>query len=109
MQKIVCLALFIGLARIVVAQELPTKINNYNFQTVKLVDRTGVKNQNKSGTCWIFSTHSFLESELMRMGKGEFNLSEMYIARAGYLERGENYVRRQGSTALVRVRKITMS
>ncbi|MBK8404914.1 MAG: aminopeptidase [Saprospiraceae bacterium] len=99
MHRIVCSAFLIVMVNFIIAQELPTKINNYNFQTVKLVDRTGVKNQNKSGTCWIFSTHSFLESELMRMGKGEFNLSEMYIARAGYLERGENYVRRQGSTA----------
>lgn len=80
-------------------QDQAFKINNYEFTPVRMLERTPVQNQFKSGTCWIYSTHSFIESELMRMGKGEHNLSEMYIARAAYLERGENYVRRQGATA----------
>jgi len=80
-------------------QELPTKINDYQFTTKKLIGSTSVKNQNKSGTCWIYSTHSFLESELIRMGKPPVDLSEMFIARAGYLDRADLYMRRQGNTA----------
>ena len=38
------------------------------FTTVKENPITSIKNQNQSGTCWCFSTHSFFESELLRMG-----------------------------------------
>ena len=80
-------------------QELPSKINDYQFTTKKLIGATSVKNQNKSSTCWIYSTHSFLESELIRMGKPPVDLSEMFVARAGYLDRADLYMRRQGNTA----------
>ena len=36
------------------------------------------------------------------MGKPATDLSEMYIVRAGYLERAENYLRRQGAAAEIR-------
>lgn len=42
---------------------------------------TPVKDQYLSATCWSFSSASLLESELLRMGKGEVNISEMFIAR----------------------------
>ena len=41
---------------------------------------------------------SFLESELIRMGKGTHNLSEIFIARQVYINKAENYVRRHGKT-----------
>ena len=53
----------------------------YQFQVIKENRITAVKNQSSTGTCWSFSGVSFLESELLRMGKGEFDLSEMYIVR----------------------------
>jgi bleomycin hydrolase len=81
------------------AQELPKTLNGYTFKLLKSVDATPVCNQYKSGTCWVYSTNSFLESELKRMGKGSFDLSEMYIVRAGYLDRADNYVRRSGAAA----------
>ena len=81
------------------AGPLPTKINGYEFHDFNQLGTTNVKNQYKSGTCWVYSTHSFLESELMREGKGEFDLSEMYVSRAGYLEKAINYVRRQGAAS----------
>ncbi len=58
---------------------------------------TSVKNQYRSSTCWSFSTLSFLESELLRMGKGEYNLSEMYIVRNTYLAKAKRYVRMNGN------------
>lgn len=98
--KKILLLLLPGLFAVVLnAQELPSSINGYQFSTVKQIGATDVKNQFKSGTCWVYSTNSFFESELIRMGKPAADLSEMYIVRAGYLERAENYLRRQGAAA----------
>lgn len=81
------------------AQELPTSLNDYKFTVVKKAGATDVKNQFKSSTCWVYSANSFFESELIRMGKGQNDLSDMFVVHAGYLERADNYVRRQGSAA----------
>ena len=51
----------------------------YVFTTVDSIPITSIKDQNQSGTCWSFSTIGMFESELIRMGKGEFNLSEMFV------------------------------
>jgi len=72
----------------------------YTFSEVKVLAATPVKNQEKTGTCWSFSTTSFLESELLRMGKGEHNLSEMFSVRNTYRDKCENYVRRLGKDEL---------
>ena len=68
----------------------------YVFTPVKELKVTPVKNQNRSGTCWCFSAISFLESELLRMGKGEYDLSEMYIVSKNYKDKGDKYVRLHG-------------
>lgn len=68
----------------------------YNFTMQDNVACTSVKNQQRTGTCWSFSTVSFLESELIRMGKPEYDLSEMYIVRNIYGDKARNYVFRQG-------------
>jgi len=56
------------------SQETEKKISGYQFTTVKELPVTSVKNQNRTSTCWSFSTLAFLESELIRMGKGEQDL-----------------------------------
>ena len=53
----------------------------YVFTPVVDLKTTSVKNQASTGTCWCFATISFFESELLRMGKGEYDLSEMFIVR----------------------------
>ena len=68
----------------------------YNFKMEKALSATPVKNQQNTGTCWSFSTTSFVESELIRIGQGEHDLSEMYTVRQIYLEKALNYIRRQG-------------
>jgi Papain family cysteine protease/Peptidase C1-like family len=68
----------------------------YKFTTVVDLKVTPVKNQASTGTCWCFATTSFIESELLRMGKGEFDLSEMFIVRQNYIDRLKDYYLRQG-------------
>ncbi len=66
------------------------------FTTVKEAPITSVKNQNKSGTCWAYSSLGFFEAELLRMGKGEYNLCEMYLAHKTYEDRATASVRLHG-------------
>ena len=67
----------------------------YQFTEVVTVPATPVKNQAATGTCWCFATTSFMESELLRMGKGTYDLSEMFIVRQKYMNQlQDNYLRR---------------
>lgn len=68
----------------------------YNFKDSKELDCTSIKSQANTGTCWSFATASFIESELMRQGKGEHDLSEMYVVRNIYKDKARNYLLRQG-------------
>ena len=68
----------------------------YEFKEVKTLACTPVKSQDQTGTCWAFSTSSFLESEALRLGKGQQDLSEMFVVRNIYRQKCDNYVRRQG-------------
>ena len=66
----------------------------YQFKDVVKVPATPVKNQASTGTCWCFATTSFMESELLRMGKGTYDLSEMFIVRQKYMNQlQDNYIR----------------
>lgn len=71
--------------------------SGYRFTVVKENPITSIKNQSNSGTCWCFSGLGFLESELLRTGKGEYDLSEMYIVRRNYSDKAQKYVRLNGS------------
>jgi aminopeptidase C len=69
----------------------------YVFTPVKELKITPIQNQNRTGTCWAFSGIAHLESELLRMGKGEYNLSEMFIVSHSYKDQAAKYVRTHGS------------
>ncbi|MFA7116465.1 MAG: C1 family peptidase [Bacteroidales bacterium] len=69
----------------------------YQFTEVLKNPVTSVKDQNHSGTCWCFATCSFMESELLRMGKGEYDLSEMFVVRNNYVERIQDDFLRRGN------------
>lgn len=69
----------------------------YIFSTTKEIPHTSVKDQNRSGTCWSFSTLSFIESEMLRAGKPETDLSEMFVVRHVYKDKSEKYVRLHGN------------
>ncbi|MCL3782064.1 aminopeptidase [Prolixibacteraceae bacterium JC049] len=72
------------------------KEDGYVFTEVKTIPNTSIKNQHRSGTCWSFSGISFLESEMMRMGKEEVDLSEMFIVYHCYSDKAEKFVRLHG-------------
>ena len=71
--------------------------SGYTFTDVKRLPATPVKDQYRSGTCWSFSGISFFESEILRMGKGEFDLSEMFAVRVCYGDKAQKYARLNGT------------
>jgi len=88
---VVCLSVF-ALSTVKAQQE------GYVFTPVQELKITPVQNQNRTGTCWSFSSLAFVESELIRMGKGEHNLSEMFVVNYSYKDKAEKYVRTHGTS-----------
>ncbi|GHT63406.1 aminopeptidase [Bacteroidia bacterium] len=87
----ICLTVF--------AQEkTENKIDTFQFTTVKKIPITSIKNQSSTGTCWSFSGIGLIEAELLRTGKGEFDLSEMFVVHKNYGEKAQKYVRMHGET-----------
>ncbi|MDN3724041.1 C1 family peptidase [Aequorivita sp. SDUM287046] len=68
----------------------------YKFKTVTDLETTPVISQGVTGTCWSFSSISFLESEIIRLTGKKIDLSEMYQVRNTYPLKAENYIMRQG-------------
>lgn len=98
MKNIVLIATLGLLSLNTVAQE-PKKEEGFVFSTVKENPITSIKNQNRSSTCWSFSSLAFLESELLRQGKGEYDLSEMFVVHHTMADRAERYVRLHGDNS----------
>lgn len=70
--------------------------SEYVFTPVKELKITSVKNQNRTGTCWSFSGIGFLEAELLRQGKGDYDLSEMFVVSHSYKDKADKFVRLHG-------------
>uniref|UniRef100_UPI00405638C5 aminopeptidase C n=1 Tax=Alistipes sp. TaxID=1872444 RepID=UPI00405638C5 len=81
----------------VAAQELLREPEGFQFTDQKVAPITPVKDQHRSGTCWCFSTLSFLEAEILKQGGEEIHLSEMWIVRNIYFEKAVKYVRLHGA------------
>ncbi len=79
------------------AQKTNDKLPGYIFTEDFRIPVTSVKNQYRSGTCWSFSALSFLEAELLRMGKGDVDFSEMFVVNHCYRDKAERYVRMHGN------------
>ncbi|WP_175634682.1 C1 family peptidase [Pedobacter ghigonis] len=73
---------------------------SFKFTDVINLANTPVQNQGSSGTCWSYSTNSFLESEMIKAGKQPVQLSQIFTARNAYVEKGINYVRMHGAVSL---------
>ncbi len=79
---------------------IPFWAQEYEFEIVKDLEASSVKSQGRTGTCWSFSTSSFLESEIYRLTEKKIDVSEMYLVRETYEKKAWNYVMRQGKTQL---------
>lgn len=74
-----------------------TEPEGYRFTDTRVIPSTRIEDQHRSGTCWCYSTLSFLESEILRAGGEEVELSEMWLVRNIYYEKALKYVRLHGS------------
>lgn len=79
------------------ADSAATDTTGFIFTDVKVVKTTPVRDQNKSGTCWAFSSTTFFEDEILRQSGKEVDLSEMFTVRHCYDDKAIRYVRRQGA------------
>lgn len=68
----------------------------FKFTDVKVIKTTPVRDQNSSGTCWCFSTNSFLEEDMIKRGSKPVDLSEMFVVRHCYLDKARKYIRMDG-------------
>ena len=98
MKKTILLAALGLISLSALAQDKPQE-EGFVFTTVKENPITSIKNQNRSSTCWSFSSLGFLESELLRTGKGEYDLSEMFVVHHTMVDRAVNYVRYHGDSS----------
>src|SRR5574344_1855874 len=104
MKKLSFLAiLFVAFLSTTIAQDAPKeeqpKEEGYIFKITKELPVTSVKNQKNAGTCWCYSGLGFIEAELLRMGKGEYDLSEMYTVFNTYMDRADRAVRMHGDVS----------
>lgn len=72
------------------------KSNAPVFTVIKENPITSVKNQNRSGTCWNFSTLSFFENEILKKNGTTYDLCEMYVCNKNYMDRAVLTVRMHG-------------
>ena len=100
MKKLIAIMAIAGMTSSLALAQAPTQSKDSGqpnvFTTVKDARITSIKNQANSGTCWAYSGQSFLEDELIRIGKGEYDLSEMFVVSHSYRDKGRKYVRLHG-------------
>lgn len=97
MKRIQRVAILIVIAA-VFSSSIVAQNAGYTFTDRTDIPVTPVRNQYRSGTCWSFAAISYLEAELLRTGKGEYDLSEMFLVRQCYADKAEKYVRMHGKT-----------
>lgn len=92
MKKLFVLAVVVlGFVAATSAQE------GYKFTDQKVVKTVPITNQYKSGTCWCYSTLSYLEEEIMAVGGEQMTLSQMWVVRHAYFDKAVKYVRLHGN------------
>ena len=74
--------------------------SKFKFTEIIGLTNTSVKNQASSGTCWSYSTNSFLESEMVKAGKTPVELYPLFSARNIYNDKAETYIKMQGNSSL---------
>ena len=81
--------------------QLKTNLNPKiaGYKIIKLLETTPIKDQQATGDCWSFATTSFIETEAIRLGKKPIVLSPMFFVSPTYINKAENYIRRNGASA----------
>ena len=95
---LICIIALAAITLQATAQEQEKKNEEgFLFTVIKENPITPVKNQSSTGTCWSFSSLGFMESELLRMGKSEYDLSEMFVVSRTYTDKADKYIRLDGA------------
>ena len=95
---LICIIALAAITIQATAQEQEKKNEEgFLFTVIKENPITPVKNQSSTGTCWSFSSLGFMESELLRMGKSEYDLSEMFVVSRTYTDKADKYIRLDGA------------
>ena len=96
MRQISLLLIALLSSLVMVAQAPKTSGESNEFTIIKQLPITSIKDQANSGTCWSYSTTGFLESEILRKGGPEVDLSDMFVVNHTYRDKAEKYVRLHG-------------
>ena len=99
MKKVIifAIALVFSFPNFINAQTEGEKKEGFQFTDVKRLPSTSIKSQDRAGTCWSWSTISYLESEIIRLGKDSVSLAPLYIVWNTYNEKAQRYVRMHGN------------
>ncbi|MDF1571604.1 MAG: C1 family peptidase [Bacteroidales bacterium] len=92
------LTVLLAIALAVTTMTTNAQQTGYTFTDEITIEVTPVRDQYRSGTCWSYAAISFLEAELIREKKGEYDLSEMFLVRNCFTEKADKYVRMHGKT-----------
>ena len=74
-------------------------LDSIKFTVIKENPITSIKNQNRSGTCWAFSSLSFFEAEALRAHGKTYDLCESYVIYKDYMDRAKAAVRMHGDVS----------
>ncbi|MDY6266124.1 MAG: C1 family peptidase [Prevotella sp.] len=98
MKKLIALALMAVIATGAKAVEKKDSVNPNKpvFTVIKKNPITSIKDQNRSGTCWDYSTLSFFEAEILKKSGKTYDLSEAFVANKTYMDRAIQVVRLHG-------------
>lgn len=97
MKKTLIFAITLAMTSMLFAQKKEVAKDTIIFTTVKENKISSIKNQANSSTCWSYSGLAFFESELLKAGKQEVDLSEMFVVRHSYEDKADKYVRTDGT------------
>jgi bleomycin hydrolase len=78
----------------VTAQSITT--TNHTLKFTSNLPCSSIKDQYLSSTCWSFGGNSFFESELLKNGKKNIDISEMYTVRFAWLQKIKLHLEKNG-------------
>ena len=109
MKRLITLALVALMTTGAFAEEKKDSVNKNKpvFTTIKENKITSIKDQNRSGTCWDYSTLSYFEAEILKKTGKTYDLCESFVANKTYMDRAIQVVRLHGDCSLHRAVALT--